>query len=68
MRSVFPEMKGFSPRNPKYMRAFAKAWSDASSVRELADNAGSSEEPKTEEPAQSPEVSMSKSKGVRQIA
>lgn len=22
----FPEMKGFSPRNLKYMRAFAEAW------------------------------------------
>ena len=25
-RSAFPEMKGFSPRNLKYMRAFAEAW------------------------------------------
>ncbi len=26
LKSVFPEMKGFSPRNLKYMRAFAEAW------------------------------------------
>ncbi len=25
---AFPEMKGFSPRNLKYMRAFAQAWPD----------------------------------------
>src|SRR6266568_7599538 len=28
LRSAFPEMRGFSPRNLKYMRAFAEAWSD----------------------------------------
>lgn len=28
LRSAFPEMKGFSPRNLKYMRAFAEAWPD----------------------------------------
>jgi predicted nuclease of restriction endonuclease-like (RecB) superfamily len=27
--SNFPQMKGFSPRNLKYMRAFAAAWPDA---------------------------------------
>lgn len=26
LRNAFPDMKGFSPRNLKYMRAFAKAW------------------------------------------
>lgn len=26
LRAAFPEMKGFSPRNLKYMRAFAEAW------------------------------------------
>jgi predicted nuclease of restriction endonuclease-like (RecB) superfamily len=26
LRVAFPEMKGFSPRNLKYMRAFAEAW------------------------------------------
>lgn len=28
LRSEFPEMKGFSPRNIKYMRAFAEAYPD----------------------------------------
>ena len=28
LREAFPEMKGFSPRNLKYMRAFASAWPD----------------------------------------
>jgi predicted nuclease of restriction endonuclease-like (RecB) superfamily len=26
LRTAFPEMKGFSPRNLMYMRAFAEAW------------------------------------------
>ena len=26
LRAAFPEMKGFSPRNVNYMRAFAEAW------------------------------------------
>lgn len=26
LRTAFPEMKGFSPRNLRYMRAFAEAW------------------------------------------
>ena len=30
----FPEMKGFSPRNLKYMRAFAEAWPDEPIVQE----------------------------------
>jgi predicted nuclease of restriction endonuclease-like (RecB) superfamily len=29
----FPDMKGFSPRNLKYMRAFAHAWSDGDFVQ-----------------------------------
>jgi predicted nuclease of restriction endonuclease-like (RecB) superfamily len=28
LRDAFPEMRGFSPRNLKYMRAFAAAWPD----------------------------------------
>jgi len=28
-------MKGFSPRNLKYMRAFAEAWPDESIVQEV---------------------------------
>ncbi|WP_254787097.1 DUF1016 N-terminal domain-containing protein, partial [Curtobacterium sp. MCBA15_001] len=28
LRAEFPEMKGFSPRNLAYMRAFAAAWPD----------------------------------------
>ncbi|NWC92830.1 MULTISPECIES: YhcG family protein [unclassified Pseudomonas] len=33
LRSAFPEMKGFSPRNLKYMRAFAEAWPDPEFVQ-----------------------------------
>ncbi|WP_027389478.1 PDDEXK nuclease domain-containing protein [Chrysiogenes arsenatis] len=33
LRNHFPEMKGFSPRNLKYMRAFAKAWPDLEFVQ-----------------------------------
>ncbi len=33
LREAFPDMKGFSPRNLKYMRAFAEAWSDAEFVQ-----------------------------------
>lgn len=33
LRAAFPEMKGFSPRNLKYMRAFAEAWPDANFVQ-----------------------------------
>lgn len=36
LRSAFPEMRGFSPRNLKYMRAFAEAWPDAEFVQQLA--------------------------------
>lgn len=31
---AFPDMKGFSPRNLKYMRAFAAAWPDKQIVQE----------------------------------
>lgn len=34
LRREFPEMKGFSPRNLKYMRAFAEAYSDETVVQE----------------------------------
>ncbi len=33
LRTAFPEMKGFSPRNLKYMRAFAEAWQDGEFVQ-----------------------------------
>lgn len=33
LRSAFPDMKGFSPRNLKYMRAFAEAWPDEAIVQ-----------------------------------
>ena len=33
LRNAFPEMKGFSPRNLKYMRTFAEAWPDAEFVQ-----------------------------------
>jgi predicted nuclease of restriction endonuclease-like (RecB) superfamily len=36
LREAFPEMKGFSPRNLKYMRAFAAAWPDRAIVQQLA--------------------------------
>lgn len=35
LRTAFPDMKGFSPRNLKYMRAFATAWPDKAIVQEL---------------------------------
>lgn len=35
LRIAFPEMKGFSPRNLKYMRAFAGAWPDPAMVQEV---------------------------------
>ena len=35
MKSAFPEMKGFSPRNLKYMRAFAEAWPEVEFVQEV---------------------------------
>jgi predicted nuclease of restriction endonuclease-like (RecB) superfamily len=36
LRAAFPEMKGFSPRNLKYMRAFAEAWPDEAIVQQAA--------------------------------
>lgn len=36
LREAFPEMKGFSVRNLKYMRAFAEAWPDAEFVQQTA--------------------------------
>lgn len=35
LREQFPEMKGFSPRNLKYMRAFAAAWPKREIVQEV---------------------------------
>ncbi len=34
LRQAFPGTKGFSPRNLKYMRAFAEAWPDQEFVQE----------------------------------
>ncbi|MBI5366848.1 MAG: hypothetical protein HZA54_07410 [Planctomycetes bacterium] len=34
LRDAFPDMKGFSPRNLKYMRAFAAAWPARAIVQE----------------------------------
>ena len=36
LRAAFPDMKGLSPRNLKYMRAFAEAWPDAEFVQQAA--------------------------------
>ncbi len=36
LREAFPDMRGFSPRNLKYMRAFAAAWSERAIVQQLA--------------------------------
>mgnify|MGYP001579873720 CR=1 FL=1 len=36
LREAFRDMKGFSPRNLKYMRAFAAAWPDRVIVQQLA--------------------------------
>jgi predicted nuclease of restriction endonuclease-like (RecB) superfamily len=33
LKQAFPEMKGFSARNLKYMRAFAEAWPDGEFVQ-----------------------------------
>ena len=35
LRTAFPDMKGFSPPNLKYMRAFAEAWPDTEFVQEV---------------------------------
>lgn len=34
LKKSFPEMKGFSPRNLKYMRAFAEAWPEEEFVQQ----------------------------------
>jgi predicted nuclease of restriction endonuclease-like (RecB) superfamily len=36
LRNAFPEMKGFSPRNLKYMRAFAEAYPETEFVQQVA--------------------------------
>lgn len=36
LRSAFPDMKGFSPRNLKYMRAFVLAWPEPEFVQQAA--------------------------------
>ncbi len=36
LRNAFPDMKGFSPRNLKYMRSFAEAWPDGEFVQQAA--------------------------------
>lgn len=36
LRAAFPDLGGFSPRNLKYMRAFAQAWPDVSFVQQAA--------------------------------
>src|SRR5260370_21849140 len=33
LKRAFPDMRGFSPRNLKYMRAFAEAWPDEAFVQ-----------------------------------
>ena len=35
LRRDFPEVTGLSPRNLKYMRAFAEAWPDPAIVQQL---------------------------------
>jgi predicted nuclease of restriction endonuclease-like (RecB) superfamily len=35
LKAAFPEMEGFSPRNLKYMRAFAEAWPDEQIVPQV---------------------------------
>ncbi len=36
LRNAFPDMKGFSPRNLKYMRSFAQAWPEPEFVQQAA--------------------------------
>jgi hypothetical protein len=36
LRAAFPEMRGFSTRNLKYMRAFAEAWPRPDFVQQVA--------------------------------
>ena len=35
LRVAFPDMKGFSPRNLKYMRSFAQSWGNSEFVQEV---------------------------------
>ena len=35
LRREFPEMKGFSARNLKYMRLFAETWTDGQFVQQV---------------------------------
>ena len=35
LREVFPDMRGFSPRNLKYMRTFASVWPDREIVQQV---------------------------------
>ncbi len=35
LKDAFPEMRGFSPRNLKYMRKFAESWPDRGIVQEV---------------------------------
>lgn len=36
LRTAFPDMRGLSPRNLKYMRAFVQAWPDVEFVQQAA--------------------------------
>lgn len=36
LRVTFPDMRGFSPRNLKYMRALAEAWPSGEFVQQAA--------------------------------
>jgi predicted nuclease of restriction endonuclease-like (RecB) superfamily len=36
LRHMFPDMKGFSPRNLRYMKAFAEAWPEEPFVQQVA--------------------------------
>ena len=36
VRAAFPKMKGFSPHNLKYMRAFREAWPEREFVQQAA--------------------------------
>jgi len=40
LRAEFPEIEGFSPRNLKYMRAFAAAYSESEFVQQVVAQLG----------------------------
>ena len=40
LRVEFPDMRGFSPRNLKYMRKFAESWNDEEFVQQTAAQIG----------------------------